>query len=66
MGKEFSSAFINVFMPEKSDGGKNVFQGLNGLAHYQRKKGGKVDWYYAGDNCLIQEVRLELLWRPER
>ncbi|KAJ1020789.1 hypothetical protein NDA16_004179 [Ustilago loliicola] len=54
MGVEYSSAFINVFVPDRSDGNKNVFQGLNGLAHYKRKEG-TTEWYYAGDNCLIQE-----------
>lgn len=56
MGREFHSAFLNVFIPDRSDGDKNIFQGLNGLCHYQRHAtGDKTEWYYAGDNCLIQE-----------
>ena len=41
-------------VPSRSDGGKNIFQGLNALAHYKRKEG-TTDWYYSGDDCLIQE-----------
>ena len=54
MSKEYDIVWLNVFIPGKSDGSANVFQGLNGLAMHSNKTG-KTRWYYAGDNSLIQE-----------
>jgi len=54
MSKEYDIVWLNVFIPGKSDGSTNVFQGLNGLAMHSNKTG-KTRWYYAGDNSLIQE-----------
>lgn len=54
MTKETEYVFLNVFIPDQSDGGKNIFHGLNGLAMHNHKTG-KTRWFYAGDNSLVQE-----------
>ena len=54
MSSQYDVVWLNVFIPGKSDGTANVFQGLNGLAMHSNKTG-KTRWYYAGDNSLIQE-----------
>lgn len=46
--------FLNVFIPENSDGSKNIFQGLNGLAMHNNRTG-ETRYFYAGDNSLCQE-----------
>jgi carotenoid cleavage dioxygenase-like enzyme len=52
--REHEYVFLNVFIPEKSGGGKNIFHGLNGLAMHSHKTG-KTKWFYAGDQSLVQE-----------
>ncbi|CAK7212999.1 transcriptional regulatory protein rco1 [Sporothrix eucalyptigena] len=54
MTKETNYVFLNVFIPKKSQGDKNIFHGLNGLAMHNHKTG-KTQWYYAGDTSLVQE-----------
>lgn len=54
MTTEYEWLFLNVFMPDKSDGGKNIFHGLNGLAMHSNRTG-KTRYFYAGDQSLIQE-----------
>ncbi|RHZ72335.1 hypothetical protein CDV55_102687 [Aspergillus turcosus] len=46
--------FLNVFIPGNSDGSKNIFQGLNGLAMHNNRTG-ETRYFYAGDNSLCQE-----------
>ncbi|KAM6506655.1 hypothetical protein FSOLCH5_013630 [Fusarium solani] len=46
--------FLNVFIPENSDGSANIFHGLNGLAMHSHKTG-QTRWFYAGDDSLVQE-----------
>ena len=53
--RPYEYVFLNVFIPEKSDGsGKNLFHGLNGLAMHSHRTG-KTRWFYAGDDSLVQE-----------
>ncbi|KAJ5953539.1 hypothetical protein N7454_000435 [Penicillium verhagenii] len=54
MTREHEFIFLNVFMPDQSSGEKNVFHGLNGLAMHSHKSN-ETRWYYAGDDCLVQE-----------
>ncbi|KAH7118305.1 carotenoid oxygenase [Dactylonectria macrodidyma] len=54
MTHEYEYLFLNVFIPEKSDGGTNIFHGLNGLAMHSHKTG-KTEYFYAGDDSLVQE-----------
>lgn len=54
MTREYRYLFLNVFIPEKSDGGANIFHGLNGLAMHDHKTG-ETRWFYAGDGSLVQE-----------
>lgn len=50
----YDHVWLNVFIPERGDGGKNIFHGLNGLAQHSHKTG-KTEWFYAGDDSLVQE-----------
>ncbi|KAM5343269.1 hypothetical protein ACJ41O_014235 [Fusarium nematophilum] len=52
--KEYEFIFLNVFIPDRSDGKTNIFHGLNGLAMHSNKTG-KTRWFYAGDDSLVQE-----------
>ncbi|KAF2223278.1 isoeugenol monooxygenase [Elsinoe ampelina] len=52
--RPYDRVWLNVFMPSRSDGGKNLFHGLNGLAQYSRAKG-TTEYFYAGDDSLVQE-----------
>lgn len=53
MGRKYNIIWANAFM-EKED--KNVYHGLNGIVMYDRRLGeAKAKWYYAGDDCSIQE-----------
>jgi|TARA_R110002003_G_scaffold104_44_gene8618 carotenoid cleavage dioxygenase len=54
MTSKYDVVWMNVFIPSKSDGSKNIFQGLNGLAMHSNKTG-KTRWFYAGDDSGIQE-----------
>ncbi|GAB7355573.1 hypothetical protein MBLNU459_g6045t1 [Dothideomycetes sp. NU459] len=54
MTKEYEYLFLDVFMPQRADGSKNIFSGLNGLAMHNHRTG-KTEWFYAGDDSLIQE-----------
>lgn len=54
MTSEYDHVWMNVFVPQKSDGSKNIYQGLNGLAQHSNKTG-ETHFFYAGDNSLIQE-----------
>ncbi|KAH6711941.1 isoeugenol monooxygenase [Leptodontidium sp. MPI-SDFR-AT-0119] len=50
----YDICWINVFLPEGSDGGKNFFYGLNGIAMHSHKTS-ETKYFYAGDNCVVQE-----------
>ncbi|KAG8622801.1 hypothetical protein KVT40_009312 [Elsinoe batatas] len=52
--RPYDRVWLNVFMPSRSDGGKNLFHGVNGLAQYSRAKG-TTEYFYAGDDSLVQE-----------
>ncbi|KAH7149837.1 isoeugenol monooxygenase [Dactylonectria estremocensis] len=54
MTKEYDFLFLNVFIPQKSDGSNNIFHGLNGLAMHSHKTG-VTRWFYAGNDSLVQE-----------
>ncbi|KIW12767.1 hypothetical protein PV08_07954 [Exophiala spinifera] len=54
ISKKYDIIFLNVFLPERSDGKKNIFAGLNALAMVN-KRTGKTEFYYPGDNCFCQE-----------
>lgn len=54
MGRPYNFVFLNVFIPQSSDGKKNIFQGLNGLAMLN-KTTGVPQYFYAGDDSLCQE-----------
>ncbi|ETS75497.1 hypothetical protein PFICI_12441 [Pestalotiopsis fici W106-1] len=54
MTGKYRYLFLNVFMPETSDGKKNIFHGLNGLAMHDHETN-KTRYYYAGDDSLVQE-----------
>ncbi|KAH8652732.1 carotenoid oxygenase [Tricladium varicosporioides] len=54
MTKQYEYIFLDVFLPEKSDGSKNIFHGLNTLAMHNNKTG-KTSFYYVGDDALVQE-----------
>ncbi|KAH8894409.1 isoeugenol monooxygenase [Thozetella sp. PMI_491] len=51
--REHEYIILNVFRPERDDGGINV-KGLNGLVMHN-KTTGKTSWFYAGDDCRVQE-----------
>ncbi|KAF5024543.1 hypothetical protein F66182_3306 [Fusarium sp. NRRL 66182] len=52
--QKYEYVFLNVFIPQTSDGGTNIFHGLNGLAMHSHKTG-KTRWFYAGKDSLVQE-----------
>lgn len=54
MTKKNDFTWLNVFIPQRSDGKKNIFHGLNGLAQHSAKTG-QTRWFYAGDESQIQE-----------
>ena len=54
MTSKYNYVWLNVFVPERSDGGKNIFHGLNGLAMHNHATR-ETKWFYAGDECQIQE-----------
>lgn len=54
MTSKYDFVWMNVFIPQKSDGSKNIFHGLNGLAMHSNKTG-QTKWFYAGDDSQIQE-----------
>lgn len=54
MSHEYDYVWLNVFMPNNSDGQKNIFQGLNGLAMHSNRTG-KTKWFHVGDDSLVQE-----------
>lgn len=54
MTSAYDFTWLNVFMPQKSDGTKNVYQGLNGIAQHSNKTG-ETKWFYAGDDSGVQE-----------
>lgn len=54
MTTAYDFVWLNVFIPKKSDGSKNIFHGLNGLAQH-RHRTGETRWFYAGDDSQIQE-----------
>ena len=53
MTKEYEYVFLNVFLPEKSDGSKTILHGLNALATHSNRTG-KTRFFYAGDESLVQ------------
>ncbi|CRK27127.1 hypothetical protein HYQ45_003647 [Verticillium longisporum] len=57
MTSNYKYIFLNVFMPNRSDGGRNIFHGLNGLAMHSHKTG-KTRWFYAGDDSARVGARL--------
>lgn len=54
MTKQYEWLFLDIFMPTKVDGSKNVFHGLNGLAMHSNKTA-ETRWFYAGDDSFVQE-----------
>ena len=54
MTTEYEYVFLDVFIPNQSDGSRNIFHGLNGLAMHSNKTG-ETRWFYAGDDSLVQE-----------
>ena len=54
MTKKHNIVFLDVFLPKRSDSGKNIFQGLNALAMHDHRTG-KTRFFYAGDDSLVQE-----------
>ncbi|KAH8594523.1 lignostilbene-alpha,beta-dioxygenase-like protein [Bisporella sp. PMI_857] len=54
MTKEYSIVFLDVFLPENSDGSKNIFHGLNALAMHNNKTG-NTRYFYSGADSMIQE-----------
>ncbi|KAK2688948.1 hypothetical protein QWA68_012506 [Fusarium oxysporum] len=54
MTKRNEYIFLNVFIPETSQGGKNIFHGLNGLAMHSHSTG-ETKWFFAGKDSLVQE-----------
>ncbi|KAL3424883.1 lignostilbene dioxygenase family protein [Phlyctema vagabunda] len=54
MTKQYEWIFLDVFLPERSDGKKNIFHGLNALAMHSNKTG-KTRYFYADDDSLVQE-----------
>ncbi len=54
MTHEYEYVFLDAFLPEKMDGSKNIYHGLNALAMHNSKTG-KTRHFYAGDDSLVQE-----------
>lgn len=54
MSHQYDISWLNVFIPDRSDVSKNIFQGLNGLAMHSNKTG-ETKWFRAGHDSLIQE-----------
>lgn len=54
MSRKNNVTWQNVFIPERSDGKKNIFHRLNGLAQHSSKTG-KTRWFHTGDESQIQE-----------
>lgn len=54
MAKQYKILWADVFLPERSDGGKNIFHGLNALAMHNHETG-KTRFFYAGEDSLVQE-----------
>lgn len=54
MTTQYEWLFLDVFLPEKHDGSKNIFHGLNALAMHSNKTG-ETKFFYAGDDSLVQE-----------
>ncbi|EMD90788.1 hypothetical protein COCC4DRAFT_19743 [Bipolaris maydis ATCC 48331] len=52
--KPYRYIFLDAFMPSRSDGGKNIFHGLNALAMKDTQTG-HMRFFYAGDGSLVQE-----------
>ncbi|KJX99002.1 lignostilbene dioxygenase like protein [Zymoseptoria brevis] len=54
MTSPYDVVWMNVFVPQHSDGSKNIYHGLNGLAMH-RHSTNETTWFYAGDESLVQE-----------
>ena len=54
MSQKYNYLWLNVFILENSQGDKNIFHGLNGLAQHNHKTG-NTEFYYCGDDSLVQE-----------
>lgn len=54
MTKRNKYLFLNVFIPDTSQGGTNIFHGLNGLAMHNHSTG-ETKWFFAGKDSLVQE-----------
>ncbi|PYI07562.1 carotenoid oxygenase [Aspergillus sclerotiicarbonarius CBS 121057] len=54
LGVRYEWVFLNVFIPQRSDDSRNIFQGLNGLAMHNNNSG-ETRFFYAGDDSLCQE-----------
>ncbi|KAL1626327.1 transcriptional regulatory protein rco1 [Neofusicoccum ribis] len=52
--RQCDALFACVFLPNRSDGGKNIFHGLNALAMHTHSSG-QARFFYAGDDSLVQE-----------
>jgi carotenoid cleavage dioxygenase-like enzyme len=54
MTNAYKYLWLNVFVPENSQGDKNLFHGLNGLAQHNHQTG-NTEFHYVGDDSLVQE-----------
>jgi carotenoid cleavage dioxygenase-like enzyme len=54
MTSKYKYLWLNVFIPENSEGDKNIFHGLNGLAQHNHETS-QTEWFYCGDDSLVQE-----------
>ncbi|KAJ5040269.1 uncharacterized protein L3040_005929 [Drepanopeziza brunnea f. sp. 'multigermtubi'] len=54
MTKKSNIFFIDAFLPDRSDSGKNIYQGLNSLAMHDHRTG-STRFFYAGDSSNVQE-----------
>ncbi|KAK7548078.1 carotenoid oxygenase [Phyllosticta citricarpa] len=54
MTTPYDVVFLCVFLPDKADGGKNLFHGLNALAMHSHNTN-STRFFYAGDDSLVQE-----------
>lgn len=54
MTQPYKWAWLNAWMPQKSDSNKNIFHGLNALVMINAETKDS-EWFYAGDDSLVQE-----------
>lgn len=54
MTKAYNVVFMDVFLPDRADSGKNIYQGLNALAMVDHRTR-VTRFFYAGDDSIVQE-----------